>query len=180
MSADPIRDALAAGDAAGLPDGYQYGLDAMEAFDLGKRQAMAAVRGRLDRDLADRPMTAAERLMLDGHAEEIAGDFLRERLRQIETEGYSLKHDELHSAAMLIFGALAYCLSAAETLGGHGFAPEVLSTQALGFWLASDGTVEEFKRKAPRRDLERAGAMLIASVERVDRELVRDADHEAG
>lgn len=41
--ADALRDAENAALAAKLPDGFQWGADAMESFEFGKKRAAAAI-----------------------------------------------------------------------------------------------------------------------------------------
>lgn len=88
-------------------------------------------------------------------------DLLAERHRQVEAEGYSLDHDAAHGTSELSLAAAAYALSSV-----HGFTAKSLSQWP---WETS-----AFKPKHPYRDLERAGALVLAAMECWQRRLSKN------
>lgn len=87
-----------------------------------------------------------------------ARDVLTERRRQIEAEGWSPEHDDEHANGGLALAAACYALSSA---GIKGDDPAQLRFWPWGndWWRPSDR----------RRDLVKAGALILAEIERLDR-----------
>lgn len=85
-------------------------------------------------------------------------DVLAERQRQIEEEHWSPLHDDKHSTGELAGAAACYALTGVQ----HWAAPLVM--KQLWPW-------EErwWKPVNTRRDLVRAGALILAEIERLDR-----------
>lgn len=83
-------------------------------------------------------------------------DVLAERRRQIEVEGRTPETDDRYCAADLALAGACYALSA----GGKDAAAE-------SFWPWSD---RWWRPTNPRRDLVKAGALILAEIERLDRE----------
>lgn len=83
-----------------------------------------------------------------------------ERKRQIEKEGYDVSHDDGHSRAELALFAAAYALTAASAIQGNPRFKNVAHS------------VDPFdvRTKGARRDLVRAAALLVAEIERLDRQ----------
>jgi hypothetical protein len=122
------------------------------------------------------PMTRAELALRDGTAANIAHELLAECERQVAEEGYTPKHDERHpfrdfAAAT---AAAAYAWSAYVRAFNASNPREQFSTVGAGLHWTWD--MASFKPKDERRDLVRAGALIIKAIERHDREIVRDAD----
>jgi hypothetical protein len=91
-------------------------------------------------------------------------DIAAERRRQIETEGWTLAHDDTHNQGEMANAAGAYCQSAAR--------PRLFSRKpgaAFTFPMCWPWAREWWKPKNPRADLVRAGALIIAEIERLDR-----------
>ncbi|MGR6465419.1 hypothetical protein [Rhizobium sp. PAMB 3182] len=93
-------------------------------------------------------------------------DILDERRRQIEDEGFKAEHDDWHGKGELALAAGAYCESAARPRllarkEGAAFAIPKLWPLSwdLKWWKPTD----------KRRDLVKAGALIIAEIERLDR-----------
>lgn len=82
-------------------------------------------------------------------------DVLAERNRQLTAEGYSEAHDDKHISGQIAMGAAAYL--AAST--GH-FA------QANSMWPWEH---RYFKSHGDERDLVKAGAMVLAELDRINR-----------
>ncbi|KXA71088.1 hypothetical protein [Bordetella hinzii] len=87
-----------------------------------------------------------------------AFDVLAERQRQIETEGWTPEHDDRHGPATLAVAAGYYALCT-DAFPNAGQPP-------LGWpWDASWWKPKDF-----RRDLQRAGALILAAMECHDRQ----------
>lgn len=83
------------------------------------------------------------------------GDIAAERRRQIEQEGWTPEHDDSHADGELLFAAVAYVLYAR----GNG--------DAVREWWPWDPT--GFKGGDTRRLLVKAGALIAAEIDRLDR-----------
>lgn len=84
-----------------------------------------------------------------------ARDVLAERRRQIEAEGWTPEHDDEHGAGEMAAAAACYALNAA------GCGCEVARNWPWdGSW---------WKPTTSRRDLVKAGALILAEIERLDR-----------
>ena len=106
-----------------------------------------------------------------------AQDVLAERRRQIEAEGWTPEHDDEHDAGELACAAAAYALDAGDKLNpysqgdGSGKPPD--------FWPWHGGRPREarwWKPSDPRRNLVKAGALILAEIERLDRMGGSDAE----
>ncbi|AOJ07623.1 hypothetical protein [Burkholderia mayonis] len=105
-----------------------------------------------------------------------ARDVLDERRRQVETEWWTPEHDDQHTSACLAVAAACYGLFAAAS-----------SSDSADSWLQEWRAVaknlwpfdeEWLKTTEPRRDLVKAGALIQAEIERLDRaDLLKGADH---
>jgi hypothetical protein len=79
-----------------------------------------------------------------------------ERQRQIDAEGWTAEHDDTHGDGALTDAAAAYVLAAA---GRHLQAEEIWPWD-FSWWKPTLG---------PRRNLVKAGALIVAEIERLDR-----------
>jgi hypothetical protein len=86
-----------------------------------------------------------------------ARDVLAERQRQVDAEGWTSEHDDEHSSGDIATAAACYAASA----GGVPWSDDVPS-----FWPWAD---EWWKPTTARRDLVKAGALILAEIERIDR-----------
>lgn len=84
----------------------------------------------------------------------------QERLRQMVQEGYSLEHDDGHTEGQMALLAAAYVLSSRSE---HMTVPLNYTLEALEFY---ENWAAWFKPKDPIRDLVRAGALILAELER--------------
>jgi hypothetical protein len=92
-------------------------------------------------------------------------DVLAERRRQIKVEGWTPEHDDLHSDRVLAKAAAVYALNAAQPPVMH-FDAELQETIPENWpW---SGVY--WKPRGPRHDLVRAGALILAEIERIDRD----------
>ncbi|USE79028.1 hypothetical protein NDR89_20540 [Cupriavidus gilardii] len=87
-----------------------------------------------------------------------ARDVLAERQRQIEAEGWTPEHDDEHDDNQLAMAAAWYATPP--------FVRHALDEKGLGFWPWAQ---EWWKPADRRRNLEKAGALVIAEIERLDR-----------
>ena len=87
-------------------------------------------------------------------------DIIAERQRQQSVEGWTPEHDDEHKDGELADAAACYALHAHDTAkdGMKNFAPA---------WWPWDPAW--YKRSSPRRDLVKAGALIAAEIERLDR-----------
>lgn len=74
-------------------------------------------------------------------------DVAKERVRQVSEEGWTPEHDDTHTNGALLQAAIAY------------------AADVQGWWPFGAG----FKPKTERENLIRAGALLLAEIERLDR-----------
>ena len=81
-------------------------------------------------------------------------DVLAERRRQVDAKGWTPEHDDEHVAGELATAGASYALVAV----GYGLL-------ALRTWPWPAG----LKPTTPRRDLVKAGALILAEIERLDR-----------
>ena len=86
-----------------------------------------------------------------------ARDVLAERRRQVDQEGYSLENDDAHSNGQIARAAADYAMPGQHPIPGVGWASN--------------------KAKHSRRDqLIKAGALVLAEIERLDRALANSSD----
>ena len=88
-----------------------------------------------------------------------ARDVLAERQRQISVEGWTPEHDDEHSSGELALAAACYALVANQPL-------ERKAPMCPGSW---PWRYEWWKPSDRRRDLIKAGALILAEIERLDR-----------
>ena len=89
-------------------------------------------------------------------------DIVAERRRQIEQEGWTADHDDRHANGDLSDAAACYAATDRDLRYGIPFGWP---------WSAS-----RWKPKDRRRDLVRAGALIVAEIERLDRAAARDEE----
>lgn len=132
------------------------------AKDGGKRakDALAA--------LASPALAAETQAVPEGMA---ARDVLAERRRQIEGEGWTPEHDDAHANGELAGAAACYCL------GSVSHWARSMAIQSLWPWAQ-----EWWKPTDRRRDLVKAGALIFAEIDRLDRlaasPAVQGGDHD--
>ncbi|WP_208452590.1 VRR-NUC domain-containing protein [Burkholderia gladioli] len=97
-----------------------------------------------------------------------ARDVLVERARQVSVEGWTPEHDDQYTKGELALAASQYVLHAACPFQ-DGKVP--------AFW---PWPAEWWKPTAPRRDLEKAGALIQAEIERLYRAEAREQGAQAG
>ncbi len=85
-----------------------------------------------------------------------ANDVLAERCRQVEAEGWTPEHDDAHGVGELAIAAACYAGNAAGKWG--------IATAAWPW------APKWWKPTNARRDLVKAGALILAEIERLDRQ----------
>lgn len=113
-------------------------------------------------DRTERIDAALKAILNFGTRNTAAIDVLAERRRQIEGEGWTREHDDGHNNRELAMAAVSYTLTAA------GMDREGVRTDFFPFhprW---------WKPTTARRDLVKAAALILAEIERLDREEARD------
>lgn len=93
-----------------------------------------------------------------------AADVLAERRRQVTEEGWTPAHDDAHSNFELSAAAACYALRA----------PLPHDHDDLGVPMQWPWSQEWWKPKGPRSDLVRAGALILAEIERIDRDFAKN------
>ena len=101
-------------------------------------------------------------------SENVVAEVLAERKRQISAEHWDAAHDDTHEPGTLAKAAATYTCSAIEELSPAFSGPRMdaytASRRYSWPWDAS-----WWKPKGPRRDLIRAAALIVAEIERMDR-----------
>ena len=102
-------------------------------------------------------------------------DVLAERERQKAGEGWTEAHDDAHDKGQMALAAAAYAEHSARfgdaTMFGVKYALKAFPTT----WPWSRDC---WKPKNSRRDLVRAGALILAEIERLDRAAEREGRYE--
>jgi hypothetical protein len=120
---------------------------------LGWEEPTEPVAGEVLRAAPVAPAAAAQP---DERMSDAARDVLAERTRQVSDEGWDTAHDDRHVTFSLSQAAACYVFHACGVYAGK--------YPVLWPW---DG--EYWKPTTPRRDLVKAGALIIAEIERIDR-----------
>lgn len=90
-------------------------------------------------------------------------DVVDERVRQIAVEGWTPEHDDAHVDGKLAGAASAYAMSAAAAIQLGRDAP---LREIPPFFMFDH---RHWKPTTARRDLVKAGALILAEIERLDR-----------
>lgn len=98
----------------------------------------------------------------------VAAELAAERNRQIVVEGHDYKHDDHYFDGALARAASVHALYATvpDLDRDHAakFGPKLFCANVIWPW-----SQEHFKLTDPRRELVKAGALIIAEIERIDR-----------
>lgn len=102
-----------------------------------------------------------------GVVTDAAREVLAERKRQISAEGWTPEHDDEHEWGELAGAAGYYALHVNARGWVYPERPEDYQCEpAPGSW---PWDAEWWKPSSPRRDLVKAGALILAEIERIDR-----------
>lgn len=93
-------------------------------------------------------------------------DVLSERRRQVEAEGWTAEHDDDHDSGEMAGAASAYALAAADKLHPMSQGDGEFDKLPPAMW---PWDYEWWKPGEPRRMLVKAGALILAEIERLDR-----------
>jgi hypothetical protein len=83
-----------------------------------------------------------------------------ERSRQIRDEGWTISHDDTHRECELIAAALSYAWTAKQQIMGYPFSQPSMWPWDGSWWKPSTD---------PVRNLVKAGALIVAEIERLQR-----------
>lgn len=147
-------------------------LDELEAKD----RRNAELNSTLERLATDRAQSASE---LDNAEKRIAElealafspallDVIAERQRQMSVEGWTPKHDDKYDNNELAFAASCYAFHSAAAswdFEGDGTPYDIHPAPKNWPW-----EPEWWKPTNPRRDMVKAGALILAEIERIDRQ----------
>jgi hypothetical protein len=108
-----------------------------------------------------------------------ARDVLAERERQVTQEGWTPEHDDEHDEGQLSMAACGYASRASDAAqdirhgltGGLTYDDVYIGAPGPEFWPHG----WEFKAATPRRMLVKAGALILAEIERLDRDVAKGA-----
>lgn len=89
-------------------------------------------------------------------------DIVAERRRQIEREGWDAEHDDNHSTGEIALAAASYAYAA--TISDLEASRKSGIITAIWPW-----HLHWFKPQGKRRNLVKAGALIVAEIERLDR-----------
>lgn len=107
----------------------------------------------------------------DSESTKASRDVLAERRRQIKAEGWAPEHDDQHTNGDLSAAAAGYARAASFLLNDGERASQYTANDPPETWPHN----WEFKPSDPRRMLVKAGALILAEIERIDR--MADAGH---
>ncbi|OKP28414.1 hypothetical protein [Serratia fonticola] len=123
-------------------------------------------------DRADTVFGAANIKRLLGILKQSAlADVITERQRQVSAEGWTLGHDDTHENGELALAAAEYAIQAAVAPWDDDV--EYADHEPGNFW-PWDATW--WKPTNQRRDLVKAGALILAEIERIDRTAILKPD----
>jgi hypothetical protein len=136
------------------------------ASGTGSSADIAAVRSTLESRLRDVVEDA-----LDAARTQAARDVLAERRRQVEEEGWTPEHDDEHSTGDMAAAAASYALAAGADSVRTVVERHERIRAALHVWPWAS---EWWKPKDGRRNLVKAGALILAEIERLDRASMKE------
>lgn len=99
-----------------------------------------------------------------------AADVLAERQRQIFDEGWTAKHDDQNSDGSMALAAACYALNAAVWADRPKAIPQSDYVRLANPGYRWPWSEKSWKPKSQRQDLVRAAALLLAEIDRLDRQ----------
>lgn len=112
----------------------------------------------------------------------VIADIAAERQRQIDQEGWSHEHDDKHTNGEIAAAAATYAWLASLHEDAREEAIKRLSYSQPGIFAVIHDLWPKswdshwLKPTNPRRDLEKAGALIVAEIERLDRLALRETE----
>lgn len=138
----------------------------LEVYSSIRRHRVVSPKGPWVKGPA--PLPEKSKTLLNG-VESIAA----ERKRQVEKEGWTPEHDDKsHDPGDLAAAAFCYALAAADSLNPYSQGDGVDPENPPDPW-PFDRTWWKPDLENPRRDLVRAGALIAAEIDRLDREALK-------
>jgi hypothetical protein len=117
----------------------------------------------------------------------VIDEIAAERRRQVEVEEFDAEHDDEHEDMSLARVAAVYAYTATltpEELEEHQRAFDLCHVHGVSSIIATLWPdlwdVDWFKPQGSRRDLIRAGALIVAEIERIDRDTATEAEVDHG
>lgn len=92
-----------------------------------------------------------------------------ERQRQLDKEGWTLEHDDQHTDESLAMAAGCYANPFQIAIDGEGVRAEELPEDAIPIGWPESWDYSWWKPSDRRSDLVKAGALIVAEIERLDR-----------
>lgn len=118
----------------------------------------------------DKPLYTHQPAAQDAELPDAARDVLAERQRQISVEGWTQWDDDNEQGSGHLSSAAAcYALNASTWLRHPGASRTNYAALSPINWTNWPWAEQWWKPKAPRRDLVKAGALILAEIERIDR-----------
>lgn len=158
-----MRAAIVAGKLEGLEQGLQWIANTLEGPghlpDLDEARVRGGAQAMFDAEMAEHEEFRATHQLPENPSEWISSaikDVLAERRRQVVAEGWTPRFDDERNGGELACAAACYAFNAAYP------GSPLLRT----FWPWSQSW---WKPTTPRRDLVKAGALILAEIERLDR-----------
>lgn len=107
------------------------------------------------------------RRLADLNLSSAAKDILAERVRHIHVEGWHAEHDDLHDDGQMAAAAACYAVNStiAHEQRGTGSKWNLMMKVTVWPW-----DLKWWKPTSPRRNLVKAGALILAEIDRLDRE----------
>jgi hypothetical protein len=147
-------------------DGFLWLSDRPDRFPLPGKIGSPTHWRKLDRVAS--PLSGGDTGKVE--VTDAARDVLAERLRQVEAEGWTPKHDDTHRRGELAMAAACYAVG--DQIRGKDAIEETATVKAARwrYWPWAD---EWWKPADRRRNLVKAGALILAEIERLDRAALR-------
>lgn len=160
-----MRAAVVAGHLEGLDHGMQWIFNTLAGPghlpDLDEARTIGGAQAMFDAELQEHEAFRAANPVPEPEIpySRAAVDVLAERRRQVEAEGRTPEHDDEHAMGDLAIAGACYAAKAS----GRGL-HSASSVPVLWPW-----EPESWKPGMPRRNLVKAGALILAEIERLDR-----------
>lgn len=170
-----MRAAVVAGHLEGLDHGMQWIFNTLAGPghlpNLDEARALGGAQAMFDAELREHEEFRAANPVPEPAIpySKAAVDVLAERLRQVEVEGWTPEHDDEHGRGDLI--CAAYCYAKYANWPAFKDTPPIDWPWDARSWKPGDA----------RRNLVKAGALILAEIERLDRaEAAKNNDRPLG
>lgn len=164
----PFGGYIITADAFSYSPTTAYYVDGPNWFK-GQYASVVEAKAAAQADFNQRILSAIVSSPVSAEVTEAARDVLAERQRQVETEGWTPKHDDEHQHGEMAGAAACYALRNVQHWGAAQAAASLWPWDEK-WWKPSDN----------RRNLVKAGALIIAEIERIDRLAALNGGRENG